>query len=63
MLPFLEDLYDKEKKTEKFTGLLENLTLKSVPSNSKDFKNIVFIDTPGLADGDLSYKFDIENAI
>jgi len=34
--------------------------LKSTNSNARDFKNIVFIDTPGLADGNLKYKFDVE---
>jgi GTP1/Obg family GTP-binding protein len=63
MLPFLKGLYDKDKKREKFPGLLENIYLKSVPSNSKNFKDIILIDTPGLADGDLKYKFNIENAL
>lgn len=53
MLPFLKDLYDKEKKVEKFPGLLENLFIKSCTSNAKDFKNVILIDTPGLADGHL----------
>ncbi|CDW79068.1 eh domain-containing protein 3 [Stylonychia lemnae] len=60
MLPFLRDLYDVDSKKEKFPGLLENLFLKSSNSDAKDFKNIVFIDTPGLADGNLKYKFDVE---
>ena len=60
MLPFLKDLYDQETKLEKFPGLLENLFIKSCVSDAKDFQNIIFIDTPGLADGDLKYKFDIE---
>jgi hypothetical protein len=63
MLPFLKGLYDKDQKKEKFPGLLENIYLKSVPSNSKNFKDIILIDTPGLADGDLKYKFNIENAL
>lgn len=60
MLPFLKDLYDSESKVEKFPGLLENMFIKSCSSNAKDFKNIVLIDTPGLADGDLKYKFNID---
>lgn len=63
MIPFLKDLYDRDKKIEQFSGLLENLYLKSVPSNSKDFHNVIFIDTPGLADGDLQYKFDIDETL
>ncbi len=63
-LPFLKDLYlDALNKTERFPGLLENLVLKTSPSKSKDFENVIFIDTPGLADGNLQYKFDIEGTL
>lgn len=62
-LPFLKELYDKEKKEEKFPGFLENLFLKSCTSNARSFQNMIFIDTPGMADGDLKYKFDVEGAI
>lgn len=62
MLPFLKDLYDRERKCERYPGLLENLFLKSCTSTAKDFKNLILIDTPGLADGNLHYKFDIEGA-
>jgi len=61
MLPFLREL--EEKGQEKFPGLLDNLLLKSVKSDAKNFKNILFVDTPGLADGDLKYKFDVDAAI
>ena len=63
MLPFLKDLYDRENKKEKFPGLLENLFLKTTPSTAKDLNNIILIDTPGLADGNLNYKFKIEEAV
>ncbi len=63
MVPFLKDLFDKNEKKEKFPGLLENLFLKSSTSTAKDFKNIILIDTPGLADGNLNYKFNIEDTI
>ena len=63
MLPILKDLYDRQDKKEKFPGLLENLFLKSSTSTAKDFRNIIFIDTPGLADGNLKYKFDIEKTL
>ena len=43
--------------------MLENLFLKSSTSTAKDFKNIIFIDTPGLADGNLNYKFPIEDTL
>jgi hypothetical protein len=51
---------DHERRSERFPGLLENLTLKSSISKAKNFENTIFIDTPGLADGNLKYKFDIE---
>lgn len=63
MIPFLKDLYDREQKKEKFPGLLENLFLKSSTSDAKDFKNLILIDTPGLADGNLKYKFNIEHTL
>lgn len=63
MLPFLRGLYDRENRCEKYPGLLENIFLKSVKSSAKNFKDIILIDTPGLADGDLKYKFDIDSAL
>jgi len=63
MLPFLGDLLNRERKTELFPGLLENMTLKTSTSTSRNFSNIIFIDTPGLADGNLRYKFDVEGSI
>lgn len=42
---------------------MENLVLKSSSSKSRNFENTIFIDTPGLADGNLKYKFDIEDAL
>ena len=59
-LPFMEELYDKKTKTERFPGLLNNLTVKTSTSRVRNFEQIVFIDTPGLADGGLRYKFDVE---
>lgn len=62
-LPFLKELYDEKNRQEKFPGLLENLQLKAVQSQERDFESVLFIDTPGLADGNLKYKFDIQEAI
>ena len=62
-MPFLKDLMNNETKTERFPGLMQNLVLKSSTSTSKNFENIIFIDTPGLADGNLKYKFDIEEVL
>ena len=59
-LPFMRDLYNKEAKQERFPGLLSSLSLKTSTSTQRDFEQIVFIDTPGLADGGLKYKFNVE---
>jgi len=59
-LPFMKELYNKGTKTERFNGLLKNMTVKTSPSTKRHFPNMVFIDTPGLADGGLHYKFDVD---
>ena len=59
-LPFMAELYDKKTKKERFPGLLNNLTIKTSTSRARNFEQIVFIDTPGLADGGLRYRFDVE---
>jgi hypothetical protein len=53
-LSFMKELYNKETKSERFPGLLQHLTVKTSPSQMRNFQNIVFIDTPGLADGGCS---------
>ena len=62
-LPFMEELYDKGTKKERFPGLLNNMTVKTSTSKARNFDQIVFIDTPGLADGGLHYKFDVEGVV
>lgn len=59
--PFLKELYERASKKERFKGLLKNLSIKTSTSEARNFENIVFIDTPGLADGGLQYKFDVDN--
>ena len=59
-IPFMSELIDKKTKEEKFPGLLNNLSVKTSTSKERNFEQIVFIDTPGLADGGLQYKFDVE---
>ena len=59
LLPFMKELYDKNDKKEKFPGLLANMSVKTSTSRIRNFEQIVFIDTPGLADGDLRYRFDV----
>lgn len=38
------------------------MALKTSTSTSRNFSNIIFLDTPGLADGNLRYKFDVEGS-
>ena len=59
-LPFLKELIDRKTKAERFPGLLNNLRIKTSTSKARNFPNMVFIDTPGLADGGLQYRFDVE---
>ena len=61
MLPFMEELYDRDTKKERFPGLLDSMTVKTSTSKLRNFEQVVFIDTPGLADGGLRYKFDVES--
>lgn len=56
----MRELKNNKTKQEMFPGLLNNLSIKMVPSKERHFENIVFIDTPGLADGNLKYKFDVD---
>lgn len=59
----MEELYDSSSKKERFPGLLNNMTVKTSTSKARNFDQIVFIDTPGLADGGLRYKFDVEGVV
>lgn len=52
-IPFMSELIDKKTKGEKFPGLMNNLSVKTSTSKERNFEQIVFIDTPGLADGGL----------
>ena len=61
--PFISELTDKKTGEEKFPGFLSSLKVKTRTNKQKNFEDIVLIDTPGLADGHLRYKFNIEEAI
>ena len=60
--PFMKELQHKGTKTERYPGLLANLSVKVCTSKQRNFEDIVFVDTPGLADGSLRYKFNVEDA-
>uniref|UniRef100_A0A0G4H7A7 G domain-containing protein n=1 Tax=Chromera velia CCMP2878 TaxID=1169474 RepID=A0A0G4H7A7_9ALVE len=51
LLPYLRAL------TEKYSGFLENLSCKTCPSDRMCMLDL--IDSPGLADGDMQYPFDV----
>jgi GTPase Era involved in 16S rRNA processing len=36
------------------------LSVTTSTSTARNFENVVFVDTPGLADGNLQYKFDVD---
>ena len=58
----MKELYNKQNKTERYPGLLAHLSVKVSTSKLRNFEDIVFVDTPGLADGSLRYKFNVEDA-
>lgn len=51
------------KLAEKYKGFLANLSLKTCPSYEGGLQLVDLIDTPGLADGELQYPFDIEEVV
>ncbi|KAH8740590.1 hypothetical protein FG386_002172 [Cryptosporidium ryanae] len=57
LLPELRDVVRRNP------SLLMSLSVKTCPLNSIKFKNINFIDTPGLSDGDSLYSFDIDGVL
>lgn len=48
---------------ELYPGFLRNLSLKTCPSKNGRLKLLDIVDTPGLADGELQYPFDVEKII
>lgn len=47
----------------KYPGFLQNLSLKTCPSRNGRLQLIDLVDTPGLADGELQYPFNVEKII
>lgn len=56
-------LYPYLKQLESIKGVVPYLTTELVPSAARRFELVTLIDTPGLADGELHYPFDIEKAM
>jgi hypothetical protein len=53
----------KGLKTKYGKPLVENLTTRVSVSKAKSFYVVDFIDTPGLVDGNVSYPFEVNDAI
>eukprot|EP00743_Colponemidia_sp_Colp-15_P002359 GILK01002557.1.p1 GENE.GILK01002557.1~~GILK01002557.1.p1 ORF type:complete len:514 (+),score=89.53 GILK01002557.1:83-1543(+) len=51
------------QSAERFPGFVSHLTTKISTSKENKFALVDFIDTPGLADGNLSYPFDVDQVI
>lgn len=58
MYPIFQELL-LEGNREVFPGFLPNLETKISPSTARSFPYVDFIDTPGLTDGTLNYKCDM----
>ena len=45
------------------SGVVDYLTTEVSTSKQKKFPFVVFIDTPGLVDGDMKYPFDVDKTL
>jgi len=46
-----------------FSGVQDYLTTEISTSKQKKFNLVMFVDTPGLVDGDMLYPFDVNKSI
>ena len=46
-----------------YTGVVNYLSTEVSTSRQKKFSMVMFVDTPGLVDGDMNYPFDVDDAI
>ena len=58
MYPFLREIMNRSDKNI-YGTFFANLSTRILLKDEKNFKNIDFIDTPGLTDGKISYNCDI----
>ncbi|XP_065893273.1 uncharacterized protein [Dysidea avara] len=56
-------LYPHFKELEKLEGVVNYLTTEVSTSRQKKFGMVVFVDTPGLVDGDMKYPFNVDDSI
>uniref|UniRef100_UPI00398F8600 uncharacterized protein isoform X1 n=2 Tax=Pristiophorus japonicus TaxID=55135 RepID=UPI00398F8600 len=54
-------LYSHFRPLLEFQGVSNYLTTKISSSKQRKFSLVMFIDTPGLVDGDMNYPFDVNN--
>ena len=45
------------------SGVVNYLSTEVSTSRQKKFSLVMFVDTPGLVDGDMNYPFNVDNAI
>ena len=45
------------------SGVVDYLTTEVSTSKQKKFPFVIFIDTPGLVDGDMKYPFDVDKTL
>ncbi|XP_032898543.1 uncharacterized protein LOC116986884 [Amblyraja radiata] len=56
-------LYPHFQALEQIRGLEVYLSTEISVSKQKMFNLVIFIDTPGLVDGDMTYEFDVDKAL
>lgn len=56
-------LFPHLKPMQEIEGVPDYLTTEISTSKQKKFNLVMFVDTPGLVDGDMSYPFDVNQSI
>jgi len=56
-------LYPHFKPLQEMPGVVDYLSTEISTSKQKKFPLVTFVDSPGLVDGDMSYPFDVNDAI
>ena len=56
-------LFSHLKPLQQLEGVADYLTTEISTSKQKKFNLVMFVDTPGLVDGDMSYPFDVNKSI
>jgi len=56
-------LFPHLKPMQQLDGVADYITTEISTSKQKKFNLVMFVDTPGLVDGDMSYPFDVNKSI